>query len=72
MVSLIKLKEFSFINLLSWFVDQLKAIKQNGDVKIVKPAVKVKDVIGSALPRIGPYKKLNNTQQVVALIDDVS
>lgn len=38
----------------------------------VNPAVKVKDVIGSALPRIGPYKKLDNSKQVVALIDDVS
>lgn len=32
----------------------------------------VKNIIGRALPRIGPYKKLDNTKQVVALIDDVS
>lgn len=51
-------------------LEQLKAIKVNG-VNGTKPAVKVNDVIGSALPRIGPYKKLNNSQQVVALIDDV-
>ncbi|XP_013169290.1 PREDICTED: dihydropyrimidine dehydrogenase [NADP(+)] [Papilio xuthus] len=31
---------------------------------------KIKDVLGEALPRIGPYKKLDNTKQVVALIDD--
>ncbi|CAH1968195.1 unnamed protein product [Acanthoscelides obtectus] len=31
---------------------------------------KVKDIIGRALPRIGPYKQLNNKQQVVAIIDD--
>lgn len=36
-----------------------------------KTAPSVKDVIGSALPRIGPYKKLDNKKQVVALIDDV-
>lgn len=32
----------------------------------------VRDVIGRALPRIGAYKELDNTKQVVALIDDVS
>ena len=36
------------------------------------PAPKINDIIGNALPRIGPYKKLDNTKQVVALIDDVS
>lgn len=30
------------------------------------------DVIGKALPKIGSYGALNNTQQVVALINDVS
>ena len=35
-------------------------------------APKINDIIGNALPRIGPYKKLDNTKQVVALIDDVS
>lgn len=52
----------------------MKAIKINetNGVNGAKPAAKVQDMIGSALPRIGPYKKLNNTQQVVALIDDVS
>uniref|UniRef100_A0A182Y4Z6 Dihydropyrimidine dehydrogenase [NADP(+)] n=1 Tax=Anopheles stephensi TaxID=30069 RepID=A0A182Y4Z6_ANOST len=30
----------------------------------------VQDVLGAALPRIGDYKKLDNTKQVVALIDD--
>ncbi|KAF7266557.1 hypothetical protein GWI33_020065 [Rhynchophorus ferrugineus] len=31
---------------------------------------KVKDIVGRALKYIGPYKKLDNTKQVVALIDD--
>ncbi|XP_050301908.1 dihydropyrimidine dehydrogenase [NADP(+)] [Anthonomus grandis grandis] len=35
-----------------------------------RTATKIKDVIGRALPLIGPYKSLDNTQQVVALIDD--
>lgn len=51
--------------------ESLEAIKI--DLKSdIKPAVKVNDVIGKALPQIGPYKKLDNTKQVVALIDDVS
>jgi hypothetical protein len=33
---------------------------------------KIADIIGRALPKIGAYKKLDNTKQVVALIDDVS
>lgn len=32
----------------------------------------ISNVIGRVLPRIGPYKKLDNTKQVVALIDDVN
>jgi dihydropyrimidine dehydrogenase (NADP+) len=32
----------------------------------------VRDVIGRALPKIGPYKRLDNEHQVVAVIDDVS
>ncbi|XP_030758990.1 dihydropyrimidine dehydrogenase [NADP(+)] isoform X2 [Sitophilus oryzae] len=35
-----------------------------------KKVVKVSDVVGRALKYIGAYKQLNNTQQVVALIDD--
>lgn len=35
------------------------------------PIPKMKDIIGRALPRIGAYKQLDNTKQVVALIDDV-
>ncbi|XP_069686941.1 dihydropyrimidine dehydrogenase [NADP(+)] isoform X1 [Periplaneta americana] len=35
-----------------------------------KPIPTVKGVIGRALPKIGAYKKLDNKQQVVALIDD--
>lgn len=36
------------------------------------PVVKIRDVVGAALPSIGPYKQLDNTKQVVALVDDVS
>ncbi|EDW65449.1 dihydropyrimidine dehydrogenase [NADP(+)] [Drosophila virilis] len=36
----------------------------------VKPAPKITDVIGAALPRIGAYKSLDNKQQKVALIND--
>jgi hypothetical protein len=50
--------------------EQLKAINID-NTSDIKPAVKVNAVIGSALPRIGPYKKLDNSKQVVALIDDV-
>ena len=32
----------------------------------------IKDVIGQALPMIGSYQRLDNKQQVVAVIDDVS
>uniref|UniRef100_A0A2H1VIP2 Dihydropyrimidine dehydrogenase [NADP(+)] n=1 Tax=Spodoptera frugiperda TaxID=7108 RepID=A0A2H1VIP2_SPOFR len=31
---------------------------------------RIKDVLGEALPRVGTYKHLDNTKQVVALIDD--
>lgn len=34
-------------------------------------APSVQNVIGRALDKIGPYKKLDNAEQVVALIDDV-
>lgn len=40
-----------------------------------KPTTKVpavKDIIGRALPKIGPFMRLDNGQQVVAVIDDVS
>lgn len=42
---------------------------QNGTDEL--KVLKVQDVIGKALPHIGPYKKLDNKRQVVALIDDV-
>lgn len=48
----------------------MKVIKL-GDTNGYKPAAKVQEVIGSALSRIGAYKKLDNKKQVVALIDDV-
>lgn len=60
---------FKFFTFFS-FQEQLKAIKID-TTSDIKPAVKVNEVIGSALPRIGAYKKLDNTKQVVALIDDV-
>ena len=34
--------------------------------------MKIKDVIGRALNRIGTYNDLNNQEQVVALIDEVN
>lgn len=40
--------------------------------KPAKPVPAIKDVLGRALPMIGPYMRLDNKQQVVALIDDVS
>jgi hypothetical protein len=40
--------------------------------KPAKPVPAIKDVIGQSLPMIGPYKRLDNKQQVVAVIDDVS
>lgn len=49
-------------------------VDQNGVTHVVnnsKP-LKVKDVIGRSLQYIGAYKKLDNTKQVVALIDDVN
>ena len=33
--------------------------------------MKLKDVIGRALDKIGAYNQLNNKEQVVALIDEV-
>lgn len=38
---------------------------------VTKP-LSVENVIGRALPYIGAYKQLDNSKQVVALIDDVS
>ena len=40
--------------------------------KPAKPVSAINGIIGRALPMIGPYKSLDNKQQVVALIDDVS
>jgi len=37
-----------------------------------RPAPRIKDVIGKALPHIGSYKSLDNKLQKIALIDDVS
>ncbi|XP_065905312.1 dihydropyrimidine dehydrogenase [NADP(+)]-like [Dysidea avara] len=38
--------------------------------KTSKPIPSVKDMIGMALPKIGAYNELDNTQQVVAIIDE--
>lgn len=43
---------------------------QNGSG--IKPVPKLNDIIGASLKYVGPYKKLDNKKQVVALIDDVS
>ncbi|XP_053667382.1 dihydropyrimidine dehydrogenase [NADP(+)] [Anopheles marshallii] len=40
------------------------------DTSATNSVPRVQDVLGTALPRIGDYKKLDNTKQVVALIDD--
>ncbi len=49
-------------------VDHPKPIERHS-----KPAVipKIKDIIGTSLKYIGPYKNLDNKKQVVALINDV-
>lgn len=44
----------------------------NGEIIKHDKIPTVKDIIGRATLKIGPYKKLDNTKQVVALIDDVS
>ncbi|XP_045772205.1 dihydropyrimidine dehydrogenase [NADP(+)] [Maniola jurtina] len=44
----------------------LKKNAENGYATVPR----IKDILGEALPRIGAYKKLDNTKQVVALIDD--
>ncbi|KAF5303934.1 hypothetical protein FQA39_LY01719 [Lamprigera yunnana] len=58
------------------FKDKLK-LNENREVaekpdKNVNPdkVPSIKDIIGRALPLIGPYKQLNAQRQVVALIDD--
>lgn len=43
----------------------------NATNKSHSPAPALKDVIGASLKYVGTYKKLDNTKQVVALIDDV-
>lgn len=43
----------------------------NGIQNGIKEVPKLKDVIGASLRYVGPYKKLDNKKQVVALIDDV-
>lgn len=54
--------------------DLLENSHRNGKVINVIPkehVVKIKDVIGHALDKIGAYNDLNNREQVVALIDEV-
>lgn len=42
----------------------------NGTTNGYSSVPRVQDVLGEALPRVGTYKHLDNTKQVVALIDD--
>lgn len=47
---------------------------QNGkinDTNGINKVPSINDVIGNSLQYVGTYKKLDNTKQVVALIDDV-
>lgn len=46
-------------------------VNRNDESVNKQVVIKVRDVIGEALPRIGAYKQLDNKKQVVALIDDV-
>ena len=56
-----------------WKIDSDNVdIKSLNGSHVSQPAPKVKDIIGRALPHIGTYKNLDNKQQKVALIDDVS
>jgi translation elongation factor EF-4 len=50
----------------------VKIDSNDSTINIGKTGLKIKDVIGSAVSKIGAYKKLDNKKQVVALIDDVS
>lgn len=52
--------------------DTSNGFNGNGYSGQSKKAPSVKDITGISLPYIGTYKKLDNTKQVVALIDDVS
>lgn len=52
--------------------DKAENYTQNGTTNGYSEVPTIKDVLGEALPRVGTYKHLDNTKQVVALIDDVS
>lgn len=52
------------------FNEATNGVSQNGSG--IKPVPKLSDVIGASLKYVGPFKKLDNKKQVVALIDDVS
>jgi len=54
-----------------WDAEQVKSTPPAED-GAPKPAPRIKDVIGAALDKIGSYNQLDNKQQKVALIDDVS
>lgn len=43
----------------------------NGVKNVTHNVPSIKDVIGASLRYVGAYKQLDNTKQVVALIDDV-
>lgn len=53
-------------NKVQWSISKPEIVNGHPKVPLIK------DVLGEALPRIGTYKNLDNTKQVVALIDDVS
>lgn len=50
--------------------EQIRNFAENDGSVNLNAIPKVNDLIGEALDKIGPYKKLDNTKQVVALIDD--
>jgi len=52
--------------------DESSTFNPNKNINVVESSKvpKIKDVIGSALDRIGTYADLNNKEQVVALIDE--
>lgn len=52
--------------------DTPNGVNGNGYTNQPTKAPSIKDITGISLPYIGAYKKLDNTKQVVALIDDVS
>jgi hypothetical protein len=50
----------------------VKIESNDSTINLGKTGLKIQDVIGASVSKIGAYKKLDNKKQVVALIDDVS